>query len=96
MDPGPSTKDLGLPNTDLRFVQPRAPAHGTLSRLREPLVVKREPAGPASRRNDEDLVAGSSGGPKRMTQILLDVIPLQPELPREPRHRPRLVGKQSE
>jgi hypothetical protein len=41
-------------------------------------------------------MAGSSGGPKRVTQIVLDITPLQPELPCEPRYRSRLVGKKSE
>jgi hypothetical protein len=39
-------------------------------------------------------VAGRSGGPKRVTQILLDVPATQPELARNGRHGSRLAGEQ--
>ena len=68
---------LETPNADLRLVQSRAAALGTLARFRELLFVEGEPAGPTAGGDHEDRLAGGFGRTKRVTQIVFYIAALQ-------------------
>jgi hypothetical protein len=56
-------------DADLRFVESRAAARGTLARFRQLLFVEGEAAGATAGRNDDDPMAGCACRTERVPQV---------------------------
>src|SRR5215217_4604362 len=79
---------------DHRFLDAARLARRTTTRLGEALRAELEAARLAAGRQDRDPVAARRRRSQEVLQVLFDIVPPEPELVRQRRHRSRLLGEQ--
>ena len=70
-------------DSNLRFVEPGAPARGAFTRLDESVLTEGETTGPALRGLNDDCVPTRTRGSNQMAQIVFDIAACEAEIARK-------------